>query len=148
MKTRRGKGTHVLQFNPALFAQLPVEQRSNIIGVIIPDWGNPFYHAILQGVEQIAEINDTLILLSNAHDDPQAAWRDFAMLSAKGLTASCSVSHDVSDYLDASSMDNGRFPGTPFVTVDAPDCRGILSILTLIQLGTKLRGIFWNTGMT
>lgn len=133
--SRQGKGTHVLMFDPARFAQVTNSQRSHTVGVIIPSWANPFYHAFLQGVEEIAEEDRSLILLSNAHDDPHTAWRDFFMLTAKNVDGILLVSHDVSDYLAPSSLDYGNLFGTPFVTVDFPGCKGYSVNIDLESVG-------------
>lgn len=135
VETRRGKGTHVLSFDPGRLTQIAASQRSHTIGVIIPSWTNPFYHAFLQGVEEIAEQEHTLILLSNAHDDPHTAWRNFAMFTAKDVDGILIVSHDLSDYLDLSTLDSGIFHGAPFVTVDAPQSKGYSVNIDLGSVG-------------
>jgi len=134
-ETRRGKGTHVLSFDPGRLTQMAASQSSHTIGVVIPTWTNPFYHAFLQGVEEVAEQEHTLILLSNAHDDPHTAWRNFAMFTAKGVDGILIVSHDISDYLDLSTLDSYNFPGAPFVTVDAPESKGFSVNMDLGSVG-------------
>ena len=134
-ETRRGKGTHVLSFDPGRLTQMAASQSSHTIGVVIPTWTNPFYHAFLQGVEEVAEQEHTLILLSNAHDDPHTAWRNFAMFTAKGVDGILIVSHDISDYLDLSTLDSNNFPGAPFVTVDAPESIGFSVNMDLGSVG-------------
>jgi len=55
VESRQGRGTHVLLFDPVRLAQVAGSIRSHTIGVIIPSWTNPFYHALLQGIEEVAE---------------------------------------------------------------------------------------------
>jgi hypothetical protein len=50
VETRRGRGTHVLSFDPRLVAQAAGPLRSHTVGVIVAGWGNPFYHTFLRGV--------------------------------------------------------------------------------------------------
>lgn len=135
VETRQGKGTHVLSFDPGRLTQIAASQRSHTIGVIIPSWTNPFYHAFLQGVEEIAEQEQSLILLSNAHDDPHTAWRNYAMFTAKNVDGILIVSHDLSDYLDLSTLDSGNFSGAPYVTVDAPETKGFSVNMDLRSVG-------------
>ena len=122
--TRQGRGTHVLPFDLQRFAQTSGSLRSHTVGVILPSWTNPFYHAFLQGVEEITGADDTLLFLCNTHDDPQAAWRDFARLSAKGVDGILVVSHDICEILPGGSEQSEASQGIPFVTVDWPSCSG------------------------
>jgi DNA-binding LacI/PurR family transcriptional regulator len=135
--TRQGRGTHVLSFNPLQFAKQASTQRSHTIGVIIPSWTNPFYHAVLQGVEEVAEQMGMLLLLSNAHDDPHEAWRNFAMLTARGVEGILLVSHDVSEYLDGPPDGKSHPTPNPFVTVDFPKTAGYSVNLDLLSAGRQ-----------
>jgi DNA-binding transcriptional MocR family regulator len=46
VETRRGRGMHVLSFDPRLVAQAAGPLRSHMVGVIVAGWGNPFYHTL------------------------------------------------------------------------------------------------------
>jgi DNA-binding LacI/PurR family transcriptional regulator len=124
VETRQGRGTTVLPFDIARFAKASGELRSHTIGVILPSWSNPFYHAFLHGVEEIAGQDQSLIFLCNSHDDPGNAWRDFARLSAKGADGVLIVSHDITRALMTTGTPINEYLGTPFVTVDWPGCEG------------------------
>lgn len=124
IETRRGRGTHVLPFDLHRFAQATRAQRTHTVGVIVPSWSNPFYHAFLQGVEEIAGEDQTLIFLCNTHDDPDAAWRDFARLSAKQVDGILIASHDIAEALTPVQADSPQPHELPYVTVDWPGCAG------------------------
>jgi len=136
VETRRGRGTHVLSFDPRLVAQAAGPLRSHTVGVIVAGWGNPFYHTFLRGVEEVAEEDQTLLILCTTHDDPGEAWRHFARLSAKQVDGILVVSHDVSEFLPPESQPTGQVPkGMPYVTVDWPDCTGYVVLADLEGAG-------------
>jgi LacI family transcriptional regulator len=124
VQIRQGRGTHVLPFDFFRFAQVTDDQRSHTIGVIIPTWENPFYHALLQGVEQVAEQDQTMLFLCNTHDDMGAAVRDFARLSAKRVDGILVFSNDLVDLSSSQTRDSDHPKGMPLVTVDWPGCSG------------------------
>jgi DNA-binding LacI/PurR family transcriptional regulator len=133
VETRRGRGTHVLPFEPQRIARQVASIRSHTIGVILPSWKNPFYHAFLQGVEEITEQDQTLLFLCNTHDDDTAAWRSYAQLAAKQVDGVLVVSHDLCDLL---APDTGEVnSGLPLVTVDWPGCRGYSAQIDLELAG-------------
>lgn len=136
VETRRGRGTHALPFDPRRMAERATALRSHTIGVIVPSWNNPFYHALLQGIEEIAEEDQTLLFLCNTHDDPNTAWRDFARLAAKQVDGVLVASHDIGQFLEPESGgDSRRAQGLPYVTVDWPDCRGYCALVDLQMAG-------------
>jgi len=124
VETRQGRGTHVLDFNPHHFIQAATYSRSHTIGVLIPSWANPFYHAFLQGVEEIAEEDQTMIFLCNTHDNPKILWRNFARLSAKRVDGILVASYDISEALDAGGERGESTSVLPYVTVDYPASSG------------------------
>ncbi len=128
--SRPGRGTHVLPFDLSRFSQSAASNRSHTVGVLIPSWSNPFYHAFLQGVEQIAEEDQTLLFLCNTHDDPNTIWRDYARLSAKQVDGILVASYDASEVLDP--MQAGALP---LVTVDWPASRGYSVQIDLVSAG-------------
>lgn len=135
VETRQGRGTHVLSFDLSRFAQVQGELRSHTIGIIIASWSNPFYHAFLQGVEEVAEKDQTLLFLCSSHNDPGNAWRDFARLSAKGVDGILVVSHDITQFQPAGSQRFENQRVTPYVTVDWPGCAGYAVQLDLESAG-------------
>jgi LacI family repressor for deo operon, udp, cdd, tsx, nupC, and nupG len=116
LETRRGKGTHVLPFTPSQIIQSQPMQRSHCVGVIVPSWSNPFYHAFLQGVEEIAQEDQILLFLCITHDDPGAVIRIYAQLAAKRVDGILVVSHEPSDL----SLQENWTNQIPCVTSDWP----------------------------
>lgn len=138
VESRQGRGTHVLPFDPFRLAQVAGLIRSHTIGVIVPSWTNPFYHALLQGIEEIAEAEQALLFLCNTHDDPNAALRDFARLAAKQVDGILIAAYDICHHLqpnvhkESQITDGGDLP---FVTIDWPGCSGYSVLIDLKMAG-------------
>ena len=79
-----------------LLATIVAAERSHTVGVILPSLTNPFYHAVLEGIEEVAHLDHTMLFVANTHDDLQEAWRYYAQLSAKHVDGIIAVSHDTS----------------------------------------------------
>ncbi len=120
VESRQGRGTHVLPFDPVRLVQTTGLKRSHTVGVIVPSWTNPFYHALLQGIEGVAEEDQTLLFLCNTHDDPNTARVDVARLASKGVDGILMVSHDPGPF-----MTSGDQRATlPIVSIDWPASSG------------------------
>jgi len=110
-------------------------KRTNTIGVIIPSWTNPFYHTIVEGIEDVLEEDQSLLFLCNTHDDPQNAWLEFSRLAAKEVDGIIVISHDIEEVLAPNFQDDLPTTGTPFVTIDWPNTRGFSVNLDLEGAG-------------
>jgi len=135
VETRPGRGTHVLAVDLFQLARLADTQPTNTVGVIIPTWSNPFYHAVLQGIEEVVEEDQSLLMLCNTHDDPQNAWREFARLSAKGVDGILVVSHNIDEVILSSKPEGLPYKGPPYVTIDWPYTHGYSVNLDLESAG-------------
>jgi LacI family transcriptional regulator len=140
VESRQGRGTHVLLFDPVRLAQVAGSIRSHTIGVIIPSWTNPFYHALLQRIEEVAEAEQALLFLCNTHDDPNAALRDFARLAAKQVDGILIAAYDICRHLQHPVHKESKSPipgggNLPFVTVDWPGCSGYSVLIDLQMAG-------------
>lgn len=133
VETRQGRGTHVLPFDLDRMTQSTGQARSHTIGVIVPSWTNPFYHALVQGIEEITDADQSLLFLCNTHDNPDVAWRDFARLAAKQVDGILIASFDICQVLQPAARQNEQAIGLPFVTIDWPGCPGY-SVLVDLKL--------------
>jgi len=69
------------------YATLLRKGRTNIIGMIVPSIGNPFFSQILEGIErELSETTYNLIIMQSA-DDPQLELKHLEMLYKKGADA-------------------------------------------------------------
>ena len=122
VETRPGRGTHVLSYDPQRIAQAASSIRSHTVGVILPSFVNPFYHGFLQGVEQVADRDQTLVFVCFTEDDPTEAIRYYAQLAAKQVDGILIASHDISEF--SAEESGSTLPKLPFVSVDLPGVKG------------------------
>jgi len=72
MKTQEKikKAIKKLNYTPNIFARGLRVGKSNTIGIIIPEIANPFFSAIVDGIEEAASKNDyTMILINSSYND-------------------------------------------------------------------------------
>lgn len=119
--TSQGVGTRVLGLDPRRLMRLAKSERTNTVGVIVPNVGNPFYASFLEGVEAIAQDDRTMLLVCSTHDQTPELLRSFAQLSAQridgAIAASCNLCELIPGQRTASSS-------LPIVTADWPECPG------------------------
>jgi DNA-binding LacI/PurR family transcriptional regulator len=120
VETVRGRGTHVMAYEPQQFARHSSALRSHTVGVILPSVTNPFYHAFLKGVEEIADEDQTLLFVCDTHDNPNHTWRNYTRLVAKDVDGILVVSDDIQAFLHSQVV----YAGPPLVSVDWPCAPG------------------------
>ncbi len=118
IKVRQGSGATVLPIDPLKMANRMRENRSHTIGVILPGISDPFYHSFLQGIEEIARLEQTMLFLCDAHENLQEAFRFYNKLIAKqtdGIICASMALHIHTSHIDE------RASNFPLVSVDWPD---------------------------
>lgn len=73
----------VLDYEPNEIARSLVTRKSNIIGVIVEDFGLSFISQVLRGVEEVARMYDYDILVSSTYGDPENEDRYMKLLLQK-----------------------------------------------------------------
>lgn len=128
--TRHGSGTVVLEYDPFRVAQQTPNMRTHTIGVLVPRLSNPFYPAFLQGVEDVARENHTLLFICNTDDDPLTGKAYLDQLMAKQvdglIVAPCGLTFD--RQVNPTSL-NQTASSIPIVYVDRPDETGYAVLL-------------------
>jgi DNA-binding LacI/PurR family transcriptional regulator len=132
---RQGRGTKVLSFDSRRLAHIAATYRTHTVGVIIPSMDNPFYHALVAGVEEVAAADDTLLFVGNTHDVPSAAARYFAQMAVKQVDGIIVASHDTSALWSDPADKDLEQPRLPVVTVDWPGASGPCALLDLEDAG-------------
>jgi DNA-binding LacI/PurR family transcriptional regulator len=130
VRTRQGSGTRVLALDPVRLVRLAGKTRTYTIGVILPDMANPFYHAFLEGVEEVIGSEQLLLFVCNARDNPERFLRYFAQLAARNVDGMIIASFDFRG-LPAKKPAGSL----PIVTVDWPGCTGPVVNLDLENAG-------------
>jgi DNA-binding transcriptional regulator YhcF (GntR family) len=122
VRTRHGVGTVVLAAPPA---RLPAGVRPlgvNTVAVLIGGL-NPFYLALLRGIEDVAAEQGTLVLIVDTRDSPPLAEALLRRLIPRGVDGIIAVSvGGLDNELKSRETDDGRLP--PIVYVDQPDRKG------------------------
>lgn len=124
VETRQGRGTHVLSFDREKLAQIAGTARTYTMGVILPSWTNPFYHSVLQGIEEVSDEEQTLIFLCNTHDDPCLAMRSYAQLAAKQVDGIIVISQGICSDIQPDTLKKNQDNRLPVVSIDWPGCKG------------------------
>lgn len=98
------------------YAKLLRKGRTNIIGMIVPSIGNPFFSQILEGIEkEMSETTYNLIIMQSA-DDPKLELKHLEMLSKKGADAV--VIAATGNHLSLRYLQRLKDEGTPIVLID------------------------------
>jgi DNA-binding LacI/PurR family transcriptional regulator len=151
--TRHGSGTVVLEYDPFRIAQQVSNMRTHTVGVLVPRLSNPFYPAFLQGVEDVARENHTLLFICNTDDDPATGRAYLDQLVAKQvdglIVAPCGLKFDRQTNPTSVGQTDSSIP---IVYVDRPDETGYVVLLDsegaghtatkhLIEHGHRLIGL-------
>ena len=121
VRTRHGVGTVVRAAPPA---RLPAGIRPlgvNTVAVLIAGL-NPFYLALLRGIEDTAAEQGTLVLIVDTRDSPPLAEALLRRLILRGVDGVIAVSVGGLEEVQSRETDDGRLP--PIVYVDQPDRKG------------------------
>ena len=113
VRTRHGVGTVVL---PGRMAPSALPRGTNTVAVLIAGL-NPFYLPLIRGIEDVADEEGTLIVVSDTRDSPAVAERAIRRLIPRGVDGiiAVSVGH-------VARKAQRRVP--PMVYVDQPDRSG------------------------
>ena len=72
-----------LQYQPSRAARALRANQATIIGLLITDIQNPFFTALVRGVEDVAQRNGYSLILCNSDEDPQKEQRYIEVLCAE-----------------------------------------------------------------
>jgi len=98
------------------YAKLLRKGRTNIIGMIVPSIGNPFFSQILEGIErEMSETAYNLIIMQSV-DDPQLELKHLEMLYKKGADAI--VIAATGNSISLKYLRKLKNEGTPIVLID------------------------------
>jgi LacI family transcriptional regulator len=75
MATRVRASISELDYRPSHVARSMRTQRTSIVAVVVPDVENPFFTAVVRGIEDVARTAGMLAVLCNSDDQPDAEMR-------------------------------------------------------------------------
>jgi DNA-binding LacI/PurR family transcriptional regulator len=116
-----------LRYEPNRAARGLITGRTGNVGVIVPDLGNPFFHAVLQGAQARARRADYAVFVA---DGQESATEEESLIAAMGKQVDGIVL--CSSRLEAAALAalgptprlvllNRRVPGLPAVVLDSAD---------------------------
>jgi DNA-binding LacI/PurR family transcriptional regulator len=135
VRTRHGVGTVVLPAGPHSLAPGSAPLGSNTVAVLIGGV-DPFYLALLRGIEDVADEQGTLVLVTDTRDAPKVAGALIRRLIARGVDGIIAVS--VGGIDEGNPRDPARGSGRvvpPIVYVDQPDRTGHVLVFDGNQAG-------------
>jgi len=74
-----------LGFVPSRAAGQLRSRRSGLIGVVVPDVGNPFWASALRGVETVADMASVSLVVGSTHQDPERQRQLLRVLESQGV---------------------------------------------------------------
>lgn len=117
VELRQGAAGRVLPYDPGRLLVSGAQSPSHLIGLIVPNLDNPLYVQYLRGVEQAARPARCLLLVCDAHDEPEEALQFFRMLTEKGVDGVLIFSFGIGEQLPRQAQ-CGAGGGLPLVSVD------------------------------
>jgi LacI family transcriptional regulator len=97
-----------LGYQPSLLARGLRQNRTSMIGMVIPDITNPFFPAVVRGVEDVAFQSSFRLMLCNTDNDSskeKSYFRDLQSYRSAGLILIPSEHGDLSAVMDFKSAD-------------------------------------------
>lgn len=74
-----------LDFVPSRAAGQLRSRRSELIGVVIPDVGNPFWASVLRGIETVADGSGLSMVVGSTHQDPDRQLHLLRVMESQGV---------------------------------------------------------------
>ena len=74
-----------LGFVPSRAAGQLRSRRSELIGLVVPDVGNPFWASVLRGVETVADEAGLTMVIGSTHQDPERQEHLLRVLKSQGV---------------------------------------------------------------
>jgi LacI family transcriptional regulator len=115
-KRRVLEKAHELNYRPNLVARSLVTQRSQVLGVVVPDLTRSFFAEVVKGIEQVARSADYHLLLCNTEEDAGREDEEIEALLSKQVDGLIIASaHPPGSSLVQKKLTD---TGVPFVFVD------------------------------
>lgn len=124
-----------LSYRPSHVARSLRTQRTGIVAVVVPDVENPFFTAVVRGIEDVARSAGLMAVLCNSDDQPAAELRYLRLIDDQrvdGVILASSMS-------DASGFQMTAGKGLPPLVLIDRDVPGIRCDLVLVDNRTGTR---------
>jgi LacI family transcriptional regulator len=104
-----------LQYVPHSGARSLITQRTNVVGVLLPDLHGEFFSELIRGIDAVARLRHLQLLLSSTHGD--AAELAVAIRTMRGRVDGLLV---MSPHADAALLDKNLPSALPIVLMNSP----------------------------
>lgn len=85
LRLRVHEAARVLGYRPSRAARTLRVGTSQAVGVVIPDLQNPFFTAVVRGIDAVLQAAGYTLLLANSDEDPARERNSLEMLRAEGV---------------------------------------------------------------
>ncbi len=135
-----------LDYHPNAIARSMIKGRTHTLGVVVSDSANPFFAAVVRGIEDVALPHGYGILLCNADEDPRKEAMYVGMLRQKRVDGVIVSPSDASSGALPSLLASGvplvqvdrRAPGLPADAVVCDNRAGVRAAVEhLVSLGHR-----------
>lgn len=134
VSTRHGVGTVVIQASTDRLARSSPRLISNTVTVLTAGW-DPFYLSLLQGIDDVAAEEGTLVLVADTRDSSELAAAIIRRVVARGVDGIIAVSAGGVDDRNTGSPARSDSSIPPIVHVDQPHRRGYSYVFNGEQAG-------------
>ena len=125
-----------LNYEPNQSALLFKQQKTNTIGVILPNLGEEFFSEAISGIEDVAKQNNYSVLIGQSHDDVESEKQIVtAMKNHRVDGLIISISKHTKNYDHLTAVENYNIPIVFFDRV--PDLPDVNKVSSDISAGTR-----------
>ncbi|HQW37001.1 MAG TPA: LacI family DNA-binding transcriptional regulator [Thermoflexales bacterium] len=112
-RTRVLETINELGYRPNLVARSLVTQRSNIIGLIVPDICNPYFSEVARGVQEITQENNYSLMIASSEDSERGEIELLRVMNSQSVDGVILFGPMWSEAVDAFGAGN-----RPIITVN------------------------------
>lgn len=124
-----------LGYRPNRAARGLVMQRTNTVGLVIPDITNPFFSEVARGVQDLARTRDHNVFMGSTDEEPEETIRTLQSLAAQAVDGIIIFSHPLSH----EKLENFANSFRPIVTINLSFEHASVSTITVDNYqGAKL----------
>ncbi|MCY6371038.1 LacI family DNA-binding transcriptional regulator [Clostridium ganghwense] len=107
-----------LNYTPSAIARSLSTNKTNTIGVIVPDINNPFFGEVIKGISEIADKHDLNIILCDTDESMQKELKALKLLKEQRIQGIIITPTSVEDDFNSEYLSTLENLGIPIVLVD------------------------------
>lgn len=112
------KAINDFNYTPSAIARSLSTNKTNTIGVIVPEINNPFFGEIIQGISQVADEHNLNIILSNTDDNKEKELKALKLLKEQRIQGIIFTPTYPEDQFNSEYLGSIENLGIPVVLVD------------------------------